>query len=140
VNFTTLGFGDIVAVNRIARIMVTLEVVLGYVMLGGLISIFANRFARRKLVKEGIEMQYRPNTGLLYGRVRHTGVVLVIMLAMVSAVVAEESARQYVGSQRYDKLHVLTCKWALKLKARNAVYLLNTIIHTSTISEGIGRM
>ena len=47
VNFTTLGFGDIVAVNRVARVLVTLEVVLGYVMLGGLISIFANKFARR---------------------------------------------------------------------------------------------
>ena len=47
VNFTTLGFGDIVAINSIARVLVTVEVVLGYVMLGGLISIFANKFARR---------------------------------------------------------------------------------------------
>jgi hypothetical protein len=47
VNFTTLGFGDIVAANLFGRILVTIEVVLGYVMLGGLISIFANKFARR---------------------------------------------------------------------------------------------
>jgi len=47
VNFTTLGFGDIVAANWQARFWVAFEVVLGYVMLGGLISIFANKFARR---------------------------------------------------------------------------------------------
>jgi len=47
VSFTTLGFGDIVAINPIARFLVGAEVVLGYVMLGGLISIFANKFARR---------------------------------------------------------------------------------------------
>ena len=47
VTFSTLGFGDIVAVNVPARALVTGEVVLGYVMLGGLISIFANKLARR---------------------------------------------------------------------------------------------
>ena len=47
VNFTTLGFSDIVAANWQARFWVTVEVILGYVMLGGLISIFANKFARR---------------------------------------------------------------------------------------------
>ncbi len=47
VTFTTLGFGDIVPLTVPARIVVGLEVVLGYVMLGGLISIFANKFARR---------------------------------------------------------------------------------------------
>jgi len=47
VTFTTLGFGDIVPLTRWARFVVGLEVVLGYVMLGGLISIFANKFARR---------------------------------------------------------------------------------------------
>ena len=47
VTFTTLGFGDIVAANTTARILVTLEVIVGYIMLGGLISIFANKFARR---------------------------------------------------------------------------------------------
>ena len=47
VSFTTLGFGDIAAANWFGRFLVTLEVILGYVMLGGLISIFANKFARR---------------------------------------------------------------------------------------------
>jgi len=47
VNFTTLGFGDIVAANWQARFWVAFEVVLGYVMLGGLVSIFANKLARR---------------------------------------------------------------------------------------------
>ena len=47
VTFTTLGFGDVVADNTLARILVTLEVILGYIMLGGLISIFANKLASR---------------------------------------------------------------------------------------------
>lgn len=47
VSFTTLGFGDIIPANRLTRALLGLEVVLGYVMLGGLISIFANKFARR---------------------------------------------------------------------------------------------
>ncbi len=47
VTFTTLGFGDIVADNATARCLVTLEVVFGYVMLGGLISIFSNKLASR---------------------------------------------------------------------------------------------
>ena len=47
VTFTTLGFGDIVPITNIARIAVGTEVILGYVMLGGLISIFANKLARR---------------------------------------------------------------------------------------------
>lgn len=47
VTFTTLGFGDIVPRTNWARLVVGVEVVLGYVMLGGLISIFANKFARR---------------------------------------------------------------------------------------------
>jgi uncharacterized protein YjbI with pentapeptide repeats len=47
VTFTTLGFGDIAAVNLIARILVTIEVIFGYIMLGGLISIMATKFARR---------------------------------------------------------------------------------------------
>lgn len=47
VSFTTLGFGDIATANWQARFLVTSEVILGYVMLGGLISIFANKFARR---------------------------------------------------------------------------------------------
>ena len=47
VTFTTLGFGDVVGDNAAARFLVTLEVIVGYVMLGGLISIFANKFASR---------------------------------------------------------------------------------------------
>ena len=47
VTFTTLGFGDVVADNTLARIFVTLEVIFGYIMLGGLISIFANKLASR---------------------------------------------------------------------------------------------
>ena len=47
VTFTTLGFGDIVPLTNWARLAVGAEVVLGYIMLGGLISIFANKLARR---------------------------------------------------------------------------------------------
>jgi uncharacterized protein YjbI with pentapeptide repeats len=47
VTFTTLGFGDIIPVNGLARLFVTFEVIFGYLMLGALISILANRFARR---------------------------------------------------------------------------------------------
>jgi hypothetical protein len=47
VTFTTLGFGDITPTTPGASILVMAEVILGYVMLGGLISIFANKLARR---------------------------------------------------------------------------------------------
>lgn len=47
VTFTTLGFGDIVPVTAKASWWVMAEVVTGYVMLGGLISILANKLARR---------------------------------------------------------------------------------------------
>ena len=51
VTFTTLGFGDIAPVKAgsslAAEILVTLEVILGYIGLGGLISILANKVARR---------------------------------------------------------------------------------------------
>ncbi len=47
VTFTTLGFGDIVPKTDPAAFWVALEVALGYVMLGGLISIFAVKIARR---------------------------------------------------------------------------------------------
>ncbi len=47
VTLTTLGFGD-VAPNCIAgQIIVMLEVSMGYIMLGGLLSIFSNKLARR---------------------------------------------------------------------------------------------
>lgn len=47
VTFTTLGFGDIVPKTGPAAFVVTLEVIWGYIMLGGLIAIFANKLARR---------------------------------------------------------------------------------------------
>ncbi|PCI37431.1 MAG: hypothetical protein COB46_13505 [Rhodospirillaceae bacterium] len=47
VTFTTLGFGDVTPQNLAGEIWVTLEVIIGYVMLGGLISIFSNKLAQR---------------------------------------------------------------------------------------------
>ncbi len=47
VTFTTLGFGDITPIKHEAAWWVMSEVILGYVMLGGLISILANKIARR---------------------------------------------------------------------------------------------
>ena len=47
VTFTTLGFGDVTPLTKWAALAVTLEVIVGYIMLGGLISIFANKLARR---------------------------------------------------------------------------------------------
>ncbi|MHB8111211.1 MAG: pentapeptide repeat-containing protein [Syntrophorhabdaceae bacterium] len=47
VTFTTLGFGDFVPKTHVAAIFVMIEVVMGYIMLGGLISIFSNKLARR---------------------------------------------------------------------------------------------
>ncbi len=47
VTFTTLGYGDIIPLTNRARAVVGTEISLGYVMLGGLISIFANKLARR---------------------------------------------------------------------------------------------
>ena len=47
VTFTTLGFGDITPNTKLAATIVMAEVVIGYVMLGILISILANKVARR---------------------------------------------------------------------------------------------
>jgi len=47
VTFSTLGFGDIAPKTFWLEIGVAAEVILGYVMLGGLISIFATKVARR---------------------------------------------------------------------------------------------
>jgi len=49
VTFTTLGFGDITPKlgEWGLQMLVTAEVIMGYIMLGGLISIFANKLARR---------------------------------------------------------------------------------------------
>jgi len=47
VTFTTLGFGDVTPKTLPAAILVMVEVVLGYIMLGMLISVLANKVARR---------------------------------------------------------------------------------------------
>jgi len=47
VTLTTLGFGDITPLNLAGEIIVAIEVILGYVALGLLISILANKVARR---------------------------------------------------------------------------------------------
>ena len=47
VTFTTLGFGDITPSNTAGQIFLTLEVIVGYIMLGGLVSLISNKMARR---------------------------------------------------------------------------------------------
>ena len=47
VTFTTLGFGDITPNSPLAATLVMVEVIVGYVMLGTLISILASKVARR---------------------------------------------------------------------------------------------
>ena len=47
VTFTTLGFGDVKPADWVGQLWITLEVISGYFMLGGLLSIFSNKFARR---------------------------------------------------------------------------------------------
>ncbi len=47
VTLTTLGYGDVVPKTAAAQILAMLQVITGYVMLGGLLSIFSNRMARR---------------------------------------------------------------------------------------------
>ncbi len=47
VTFTTLGFGDVSPRSMAGEIVVTIEVVLGYLTLGILVSILANKVARR---------------------------------------------------------------------------------------------
>jgi hypothetical protein len=47
VTLTTLGYGDVVPASLPGQIIAIAEVVSGYVMLGGLISIFSNKVARR---------------------------------------------------------------------------------------------
>ena len=47
VTFTTLGFGDIKPASEAGALVVTMEVITGYMMLGGLISIMATKVARR---------------------------------------------------------------------------------------------
>ena len=47
VTFTTLGYGDVVPMTPAAQTVAMVEVFFGYVMLGGLLSIFSNIIARR---------------------------------------------------------------------------------------------
>ena len=47
VTFTTLGYGDNIPASLPAQILAGIEVILGYVALGGLLSILANKIARR---------------------------------------------------------------------------------------------
>ncbi len=47
VTLTTLGYGDVVPSTLGGQIVAMLEVITGYVMLGGLITIFSNKFGRR---------------------------------------------------------------------------------------------
>lgn len=47
VTLTSLGYGDILPASGFAQFLVILEVCAGYMMLGGLISILANKMARR---------------------------------------------------------------------------------------------
>ncbi len=47
VTLTTLGYGDVLPASGAAQAVAMVEVILGYVMLGGLLSIFANKMARR---------------------------------------------------------------------------------------------
>jgi uncharacterized protein YjbI with pentapeptide repeats len=47
VTYTTLGFGDITPIKWYSELLVTIEVILGYGSLGLLISIMANKLARR---------------------------------------------------------------------------------------------
>ncbi|MEM9465406.1 MAG: pentapeptide repeat-containing protein [Actinomycetota bacterium] len=47
VTLTTLGYGDALPASTSAQVVVLFEVIIGYVMLGGVLSIFANRMGRR---------------------------------------------------------------------------------------------
>lgn len=47
VTITTLGFGDVTPITAQAKHWVMAEVIIGYIMLGGLISIFSTKLTRR---------------------------------------------------------------------------------------------
>jgi len=49
-------------------------------------------------------------------------IVLVIMLAMASAIIAKEPGRRYVGSKHSDKYHLPTCEWAKKIRTQNQIW------------------
>jgi len=48
VTFTTLGFGDIHPIDFKGEILVSIQVIIGYLMLGGLISILANKIVLKE--------------------------------------------------------------------------------------------
>jgi len=47
VTFTTLGFGDVTPKTNFGMFVIVLEVVIGYFTLGTMISVLANKIARR---------------------------------------------------------------------------------------------
>ena len=47
ITMTTLGYGDVLPISITAQMLVVIQVLVGYIMLGGLLSIFANKLARR---------------------------------------------------------------------------------------------
>ncbi|OCC14300.1 hypothetical protein DBT_2289 [Dissulfuribacter thermophilus] len=47
VTLTTLGYGDVVPKTITGQLVAMIEVITGYLMLGGLLSIFSNKMARR---------------------------------------------------------------------------------------------
>lgn len=47
VTLTTLGYGDVLPASAAAQLVAMSQVIIGYVMLGGLLSIFSNKMARR---------------------------------------------------------------------------------------------
>jgi uncharacterized protein YjbI with pentapeptide repeats len=47
VTLTTLGYGDVLPVSQTAQAVVMAQVVIGYIMLGGLLSIFSSKMSRR---------------------------------------------------------------------------------------------
>ncbi|NTV98288.1 MAG: hypothetical protein HGA70_03895 [Chlorobiaceae bacterium] len=47
ISFTSYGSGDIIPITQLSAILVSIEVIVGYMMLGGLISIFSSKLGRR---------------------------------------------------------------------------------------------
>jgi voltage-gated potassium channel Kch len=47
VTMTTLGYGDAVPASTGAQLVAMFEVLIGYIMLGGVLSIFATKMGRR---------------------------------------------------------------------------------------------
>jgi hypothetical protein len=47
VTFTTLGFGDIHAATSTGAIVISIQVIIGYIFLGGLVAMLSDKLARR---------------------------------------------------------------------------------------------